>query len=482
MEKFLNLVDEVNNKGSFKPTWESLLKFETPKWFKNAKFGIFVHYGLYSVPEYGNEWYSRNMYRDDSPEFDYHIQTFGEHKNFGYKDFIPMFKCEKFDADEWVSIFKNSGAKYFCPVAEHHDGFQMYKSEISNWNINEMGMKKDYLGELKKSCEKHSVEFCASSHRAEHWFFMNGGTKFESDIKKEELKKGDFYWPAEDEGDHHDFFSEPYPTEEFVEDWFVRTVELIENYMPKILYFDWWIQHDAFKPYLKKLMAFYYNKGEKLGVEVAICYKHDAFLFGTGIAEMERGKFKDPKPFYWQSDTSIAKNSWCYTKNLDYNTPYEIIVNLVDIVSKNGNLLLNVGPRADGSIADKDKEILKEVGHWLKINGESIYDSKVWIKSREGIESAAEGNFTEKNAVEYSKADFRFTVNNGAVYVTAFKYDKELIIKSLKKGEIYSQIKSVEVLGFANADLSFSHLDSGLIINTKNINTDMPVVFKIELA
>ncbi len=487
MEKILQLVKEVNNRGRFKPTWKSLLEFQVPKWFRDAKFGIFVHYGLYSVPEFGNEWYSRNMYQQGCPEFEYHIQTYGEQKDFGYKDFIPMFTGENFDADEWVKLFKESGAKYCCPVAEHHDGFQMYKSEISKWNIAEMGMKKDYLKLLKLSCEKYGLDFCTSSHRAEHWFFMNGGTKFESDIKKEELKKGNLYWPSEEEKEHFDFYSKPYPTKEFVEDWFVRTAELIENYMPKILYFDWWIQHQAFKPYLKELMAFYYNRGLEKGVEVAICYKHDAFLFGTGIVEMERGKFIDAKPFYWQSDTAIGKNSWCYTKNLDYKSSYDLIVNLIDIVSKNGNLLLNVGPRGSGEISNKDREILMDIGKWLKINGEAIYGSKVYSTSGEGVKTKTEGNFSEKDDIVYSKSDFRFTVNNGAIYATVLKYDEDILIKTLRRGSekdkhgVLSKINNISVLGFEDADISYEHKETGLKIVTKGITTSMPVIFKIEV-
>ncbi len=487
IEEYLKKIDYINNKGYYKPTWESLTNKEVPKWFKEAKFGIFVHWGLYSIPAFANEWYSKNMYEKGSIEYQHHINTYGHHKNFGYKDFIPMFKAEKFKADDWINIFKESGAKYFFQVAEHHDGFQMYKSKISKWNSCDMGPKRDILGELKKSCEKKDIKFCVSSHRAEHWFFMSGGTKFESDIIKDNEKRGDFYWPVEEEKGHYDFFSKPYPSAEFLEDWLVRTVEIIDNYKPQVLYFDWWIQHDSFKPYLLKLIAYYYNSAIQWNKEVTVCYKHDALAFGSGVIEIERGKFKEAKSFYWQTDTAIAKNSWCYTNSLEYKTSYDIITNLIDIVSKNGNLLLNIGPKANGEIPHNDLCILKEIGEWLKLNGEGIYKSKPWIKSFEGQIDVSEGKFSENCNAIYTNKDIRFTTTNGAIYAFVLKYEnQDVLIKSMKKGSkdnkegIFSNIKNIEVLGF-DEKVKYSLSDKGLYIKTTTIKSKLPVVFKIIL-
>ncbi len=486
VEKYLKIVDEVNSRGVYKPTWESLADNGVPRWFKKAKFGIFIHWGVYSVPAYRSEWYSRSMYLEGTDEFKHHVETYGPQKDFGYKDFIPMFKAEKFDPKAWVSAFKNAGAKYVMPVAEHHDGFQMYKSELSKWNSYEMGPKRDVVGELKEECEKQGLDFCFSSHRAEHWFFMSGGTKFESDIVLKDLKHGDFYWPSMPEQDHFNFTSEPRPTEEYCNDWLARTVELIENTKPSIIYFDWWIQHDVFKPYLLKLIAYYYNRALEWGKEVSVCYKHDALAFGTGIVDMERGKFKDPKPFYWQTDTAIAYNSWCYTETLDYKTPYAIITNLIDIVSKNGNLLLNVGPKANGEIPAKDLEILGEIGKWMDANGEGIYNSTPWLTSSEGNVEEKEGKFSEA-AGEYTNEDIRFTAANGCLYAFVLKYDKqEALIKSMGRGShtkdlaIFSEIESIEVLGF-DEKVEYELSTEGLLVKTQNVKTDLPVTFKIKL-
>ena len=186
-------------------------------------------------------------------------------------------------------------------------------------------------------------------------------------------------------------YSRPYPTEEFLDDWLARTAELILNYRPRLLYFDWWVQHEAFKPYLKKLAAFYYNCGAEWGTNVAICYKHDAMAFGSGIVEMERGGFAEAKPYPWQTDTAIARNSWCYTDTLIYKTSQEIICTLVDVVSKNGNLLLNVGPKADGTLPEGDKKILRDLADWMAVNREAIHGAKVWRKSSEGSDKDAGG-------------------------------------------------------------------------------------------
>ena len=321
MKPYLAEIDRVIAQGPYTDTWESLGQFQPPKWYRNAKFGIFIHWGIYSVPSFANEWYSRTMYIEGTREFEHHVKTYGPHKDFGYKDFIPMFKAEKFSADAWADLFKKAGARYVVPVAEHHDGFQMYKSDISHWNAAEMGPCRNVLGELKEAVEERGMTLGASTHRVEHWFFMGHGKDFDSDIK-EPLQRGDFYWPTMPEpANHHDLFSEPTPTQEFLEDWLCRCCELVDKYQPKLVYFDWWIQHHAVKPYLKKFAAYYYNRAAEWGVQVAINYKHEAFMFGCAVPDVERGQFADIKPFFWQTDTAIATNSWCYTEGNWFKSP-----------------------------------------------------------------------------------------------------------------------------------------------------------------
>ncbi len=484
---YLETIEKVIQAGPYQDNWDSLSRYKLADWYQKAKFGIFIHWGVYSVPAFGSEWYSRNMYIQGSKEYEHHIKTYGPHKEFGYKDFIPQFKAEKFDSEEWATLFEKAGAKYVMPVAEHHDGFQMYKSKLSHFNAYEMGPKRDVLGELGKSLSKRDIALCASTHRVEHWFFMSHGKEFESDIK-EPLKKGDFYWPSMPEPDHHDLFSEPYPTEEFLEDWLMRTCEIVDEYQPSIVYFDWWIQHDSVKPYLKKFAAYYYNRAEQWGREVAINYKHDAFMFGTAVVDIERGQFADQKPYFWQTDTAVAKNSWCYTENNQYKEAKEIIADLVDIVSKNGSLLLNIGPKADGTIPDEDQKILLEIGDWLQTNGESIYNSSVWRLSAEGPTMIEEGQFTDSVSKQFTKEDIRFTVNGSFLYATVLSFpdDGNVCVRSLGQNDasklphFHGMIEDVEVLGF-DEQPEWNRSETGLHIRTKAVQSDKPVVFKIHL-
>lgn len=485
-KELLSIVDRVIAEGPYKPTWASLTTAPVPQWYRERKLGIFIHWGPYSVPAKFNEWYSRNMYIQGTAEFDHHVKTWGAHKDFGYKDFIPLLTAEHFDAARWLELFENSGAGYLFPVAEHHDGFQMYKSELSHWNAAEMGPRRDVLGELKAEAERRGMVFCASTHRAEHWFFMGNGRQFDSDIR-DPMEKGDFYWPAMPEGDHFDLFSEPVPTEEYLNDWLARTAELILNYRPRLLYFDWWIQHSVFKPWMQRLAAFYYNCGRQWGEDVLICYKHDAMAFGSGIVEVERGGLADAKPYPWQTDTAVARNSWCYTDSLDYKSGNEIITTLVDVTSKGGNLLLNIGPKADGTIPEEDEKILRELGAWMAVNGEAINGSKCWRKFAEGPTKAAEGQFQDGKEVPYTAEDYRFTANNGAIYAICLKCPEDgcFTVKSMASTkdknlpEFQGIIGSVEILGHGAA--AWHRDDTGLHIIAPGYHSEYPVTLKINV-
>lgn len=486
-QEYLDRIEKVIENGRYKADWNSLSEHETPKWFRERKFGIFIHWGIYSVPGFANEWYSRNMYVQGSKEFEHHVNTYGKHTEFGYKDFIPMFKAEKFDANAWMDLFKKAGAKYVIPVAEHHDGFQMYKSELSKWNAFEMGPKRDVLGELKEAADKADIVLGASNHRIEHWFFMGHGRQFESDITPEE-KFGDFYWPAMPERGHHDLFSEPVPTKEFLDDWFIRVCEIIDKYKIKELYFDWWIQHSSAREYLKKIAAYYYNRAEEWGEEVLIAYKHDAFMFGTALVDIERGKFASIKSFPWQTDTAIGRWSWGYANGNSFKPAKEIICDLVDIVSKNGSMLLNVGPKPDGTITDEETAILLEIGKWLDVNGEAIYGTKTWRIAEEGPTLTKEGQFTDGEATDFTSEDFRFTLKGEYLYATCLSYpeDESVLIKALGEQDashlpkFHGIIDGVSVLGYDGSP-EWSRDESGLHIKTCGLKTDMPVVFKIKL-
>jgi len=242
--------------SKFIPTWKSLQNYSTPDWFRDAKFGIFIHWGVYSVPAFGSEWYPRNMYQKGSPECEFHIETFGDHLEFGYKDFIPKFKAENFNPKSWANLFKESGAKYVIPVAEHHDGFAMYNCSYSKWNAVNMGPKRDVIGDLAQAVREVELKFGFSYHRAENWWYFNGGKGFPSDVRDGAFS--DFYGPASPgpqinsvEWRSLDWL--PRPDAAFLDDWLSRCQELVDNYKPDLIWFDWWIEQTVFKPYIQKL-------------------------------------------------------------------------------------------------------------------------------------------------------------------------------------------------------------------------------------
>ncbi len=332
------------------------------------------------MPAFGNEWYPRNMYLKDRPEFEHHVKTWGPQSEFGYKDFIPMFKAEKYDPAAWAALFKRAGAKYVMPVAEHHDGFPMYDSALTEWCAAKMGPKRDLIGDLADAVRAEGLVFSASSHRAEHWWFMNGGRAFDSDVN--DPRYADFYGPAtsiiNSDGPHSDnawksLDWRPRPDAKFLEDWLARTCEIVDKYRPQVLWFDWWIEQAAFEPYMQRFAAYYYNRGVEWGLGVAINYKYDPFPPDAAVFDIERGQATEMLPNFWQTDTSISKNSWGYVAEQDYKTAKDIIGDLADIVSKNGCLLLNIGPRPDGTIPEPEIAILEEIGAWLAVNGEAIY-------------------------------------------------------------------------------------------------------------
>ncbi|MDE7394658.1 MAG: alpha-L-fucosidase, partial [Clostridiales bacterium] len=366
----------------------------------------------------------------------------------------------------------------------------MYATAFNRWTSKAMGPKRDVIGEIKTACEKSGLVFCASSHRAEHYFFMNMGRTFDSDVNDE--KYADFYGPAVyckafDSNTLHattaDSRSLP-PTEDYLQDWLVRTCELIDNYRPKLLYFDWWIHNVAFKSYLKKLAAYYYNRAEEWGEEVSINYKHEAFAPTVATFDVERGALPGISPIPWQTDTAIGKHSWGYTKTNVFKGARQIICDLVDIVSKNGMLLLNIGPKADGTITEEETRVLLGLGAWLDKNGEGIYGTTFYKTFGEGETNTSGGYFTDYDETPFTERDFRFTYKDGCVYAFWMRpKGKSCVIKTFARRPSHDlEIESVTLLETGES-LPFERTEQGLTIRLpEERKDDLPVGVKLKLA
>jgi len=460
----LQQVDKESHTGPFQPTWDSLKHYQVPEWYLDAKFGIFLHWGVYSVPAFGSEWYPRLMYTQGSDEFKHHVATYGPQSKFGYKDFVPMFKAARFDPKAWAELFRKAGAKYVIPVAEHHDGFAMYNSDLSDWCAAKMGPHRDVVGELSQAIRAEGLHFGVSSHRAEHYFFLNPGRAFDSDVRDPRFAA--FYGPAHvGVTDLNNLHWNGHPDPAYLNDWLARTAELVEKYHPEIVWFDWWIETKEFEPYLKRFGAFYYNDAASHGSTAAINYKFDAYPAGAAVLDIERGQLDKPRPQFWQTDTSVSIKSWGYIENDSYRSAESLIQELIDIVSKNGCLLLNVGPKSDGTIAEPEQKILLGMGRWLSTNGEAIYGTRPWKIYGEGPTKVAGGSFHDTSTKPYTSQDVRFTTRGKVLYaiVLGRPADGKVTIHALARGAASypGTIGKVQLLGSRSA-VKFTRDATGL--------------------
>ena len=347
------------------------------------------------MPAFGNEWYPRNMYLQDSREFVYHQKVFGHQSKFGYKDFIPLLTAEKFDAGavgrpvpaggREVRRAGGRASRWLCDVRQRPQPVDRGQDGAEARHRRRAG-RGDAQG-------RHGVRRLQSTAPS------TGGSStaasdFGSDVQ--DPAYADLYGPATVlPNDRYGLDVQPRPDAAFLEDWLARCCELVDKYQPQLFWFDWWIEQVVFQPYLQRFAAYYYNRGQEWGKGVAINYKNKSFPEQAAVLDIERGQLKDIRPMLWQNDTSVSKNSWGYIQHHDYKAAVSIIHDLVDVVSKNGALLLNIGPKPDGTIPEPEQAMLLEIGRWLAINGEAIYGTRPWKVYGEGPTEVFEGGFTD---------------------------------------------------------------------------------------
>ena len=422
--------------GKFQPTWDSIkTNYSVPTWFQDAKFGIFMHWGLYAVPAHASEWYEKHMY-GNRPITEWHTEHFGAPDKFGYKDFIPMFTCTNWNPDAWATLFKQAGAKIVIPTAEHHDGFALWDSAVNPWNAKKMGPHRDLIGDLGAAVRKQGLKFGVSHHGIEHFTFIQPTAGATNDLYDPAWK--DFYSVAD---------RSAAACEKFLESWVAQNEELIEQYKPDVLWFDNGVNSRVFDPIKLKVAAYYYNRAASWGKEVSLSTKSDAYLAGSFMDYERAGRMpKTITDFPWQVDEPVLQR-FGYTDGSPIASAAGTVRLLVDATSKNGALLLNISPKADGTIPDDQQKLLRQIGAWLDVNGEAIYATRPWKQFGEG-----------------GGHGVRFTTKGENLYAISLAWPTNVIaIAALATTNVTGKISGVELLGHQGA-LEFSQDASGLKI------------------
>lgn len=488
---------------NYSADWRSLRNHQTPEWFRDAKFGIYTHWGPYSVPAVGPNvsWYPHNMYREGTEQYKAHVSNYGDPSKFGYKDFIPLFTGENFDPDQWADMFHNAGARFAGPVAEHHDGFPMWDTAHGDWNAAKMGPKRDVVGQLEKSIRAKGMKYMVAMHHAENWWFFPHWLKNldTADPRYKELygelHNLDMSIPVEEWTREKEWAKQDLPDKAFLDRWMNRLTEVVDNYRPDYIWFDFGLKfiHEQYK---KDFLAFYYNKEQEWGKEVVVSYKWDNLPPGTALVDIELGKMAGQTYYDWITDTTVDDGQgWGYMKDAAYKPATELVQYLVDNVSKNGYMLLNVGPKPDGTIPEEAQHTLAGIGKWLDVNGEAIYGTVPWHQYGEGpTKMNVDGAFSDtKEKVRYTGEDFRFTVKDNVIYAIALDWpEKDFYIKTLSsngvgigpdsidRNSLYpGQIQSVELIG-VDKPLQWRVTNKGLNIERPETRPcDHAYVFKI---
>lgn len=470
--------------------WNELKK-EAPEWFKDAKFGLFFHWGPYSVPACENEWYSRNMYAKGLSQHKHHVETYGPLSDFGYKDFYDLLSGDGFDPGVWADLVEASGARYAGPVTEHADNFSMWKSQVNDNNSFNYGIKRDVTGECFEAFRDKGIKTLATFHHQWLWgWFMS--TDPDADVYLPDNEK--YYGPCLP---LETCRYAPYrlPDDSFNQMWLDKVNEVVANYKPDMVYFDSRTNIISEKHRYDMAQNYYTSAKDQ---EVIISYKQEDLPEGVGVFDIECGRFSDPKPFYWQTDDRLEDNiTWCIVENPKYKPAMTIVRQLCDVVAKNGNLLLNVGPKADGSFHEDAVRTLHEIGHWLKVNGEAIYGSRPYKVAAEGPTLVMDDDYDldklnaqleEGIAIDiinqkFSSKDFRFTKKEGFLYAIGLVWPEngKVDILSLGRDRLGEQVKEV-VLVETKKPLEFHQDDQGLHLELwKEADRRDPYVLKISL-
>jgi len=513
----VNTNNEPVTEGKFKPDWQSLSQYEVPDWFRNAKFGIWAHWGPQCQPEQG-DWYARGMYEEGADYNKWHVQNYGHPSKAGFKEVINDWKAQHWNPEELVKLYKRVGAQYFFAMANHHDNLDLWDSKYQEWNTTKVGPKKDIVAGWAAAAKKYKLPFGLSVHASRPWTwyeFAQGadkkgdfaGVPYDGKLTKEEGKGT--WWegldPQELYAQNHEVskitdFSKWWnwgggasrPSQEYCDKFYNRTMELINKFNPDLLYFD-----DTALPLYPvsdaglKLAAHYYNKNMATHKG-----KLEAVMFGKILTDeqkdcmvwdVERGAPDKPQEKAWQTCTCIG--DWHYNRarynDNSYKSAATVIKTLIDIVSKNGNLLLNIPIRGDGSIDDKEVAVLEGIAAWMDVNKESIFDTRPWGIYGEGpsvdFANPLDAAGFNEGKLGFTEKDIRYNQKENVLYATVMGVPTENIsLKSLGENKVAYKIQKIEMLGSKEKISWKQYADSLIIMKPKSIPNNVAVVFKIK--
>ncbi len=490
--------------SAYEPTWESLSSHEpAPEWMKDAKLGIYFHWGPYTVPAYRTEWYPRWMWWDSevfgpfncTDVFEHHKKEYGHPSTYGYHEFIPLFTGKQFDPEEWAELFENAGAKFAGPVAEHHDGFAMWDSKITPWNAKARGPKRDVLGELFQSLEKRDIKRIATFHHAKNLQRLNADTykaeleKYAQDNPRAYSRNSHFpYLPG-----HPTISDDPelqllygnMPAEEWHERiWLGKLREVVDNYQPDIIWFDSWLDQIP-ESYRQRFCAYYLNAAEQWDKEVVIIRKQEDLPIDFTMNDHEKSREPNVLPELWMTDDTVSTDSWSYTRNMEIKPLDTVLHGLIDTVSKNGVVLLNVSPTAQGVIPDDQRDVLLGLGSWLKRNGKAIYATRPWKVAAEGPSAAPPAGLKNHKFflnLKYTHEDIRYTASKDGQTVYAITLGKppageQLMLEAFSGFD--GAVKSVQDVSGRPVEWKF--MEEGLRIVIPDAVDPMAMVFAIML-